>query len=150
MAIFPLRPSLTQKILLSRKRTFVGGLADPDTGPNPHPQGLALLVQEGFTTWRGQPLRFEHRRAAREQACTMQRPRTVEDPCPIEPPSVGGVKAVALDEEEIERPRLGLPQLVSDPPGGLELGRRTATVGAPRRKADNPIVSLEEHAGPEV
>src|SRR5215218_9603925 len=69
MAIFPLRPSLTHKVLLSRKRTFVGGLTDPDTGPNPHSQGLALLVEQRFTTRREQPLRFEHRRAIREQAC---------------------------------------------------------------------------------
>src|SRR5215207_8087742 len=79
-AIFPLRPSLTQKVLLARKRTYVGGLPDHDAGPNPHPQGLALLVQEGFTTRRGQPLRFEHRRATREQVSPTQVPGTVEDP----------------------------------------------------------------------
>ena len=55
----------------------------------------------------------------------------MEDPSAVEGIPASGIEAVALDEEEIQRTRLSLPQSIADRPSSFELGGRGMTAGAP-------------------
>src|SRR3712207_5886386 len=115
----------------SAYRPLGEALPNPGPRPDPYPQRFALLVEQGLTPWRWQPLRLEHRRATREQMGAVQRPGMMENSGSIEPASASGIETVPLDEEEIQRTRPGFPQPVADRPRSFELGRRRTTARAP-------------------
>ena len=66
-----------------------GRLPDPGFGPDPHLQGLALLVQQQPAFRRRQPLRLDHRRTVRRQVGSLQGPGFVQDPYLVEPATAG-------------------------------------------------------------
>lgn len=74
----------------------------------------------------------------------------VEDTSAVEPASASGIETVPLDEEEIQRPRLGFPQALADRPGSFELGGWGMGVGASRSEVDGPTSLLKAHASSEV
>src|SRR5215218_2457698 len=106
-------------------------------------------MQQRVATRRRQPLRLDHRRAKRQQACCAQRPRAVEDASAVESAAASGVEAVPLGEEKVKRTRLSLSQPLSDRPDSLELSARSTHLDAPRSEVNGLVSPLEAHVSGE-
>src|SRR5829696_2004011 len=127
------------------------GSPNSDSGPDPHLQRFALLVDQRCTFfWRRQPLRFEHGRPTRQQVGFVQRPRLVKDAGAVEGVPASGIQDIPFGEEKPQGTRLGLRQPIADRPDGVESGGGSMGAGTPRSKAYGVASPFEAHARVEV